>query len=307
MTSLRHKSVVIQVCLITSVGVLDMEADPSTLKKCKDNESYACLAYTRCVVRRVEHNPRLGSQKILSVDTQPHGSLRSVILRDDWIEANIQEGDIINVLGNFNSEGSIIISSKHNFVIHHPDYLLTVTALSHASQCRRKPLLSALVHSTSDVTASVVWGNILHEVMQTCLAANRWDKQWIDKLIDESVLSHLPDLLKIGVGVEEATREVRLRARGLRVFSERYIAETPKSTAILTNTRETGHQFSTLALTELNDVEEDIWSPKYGLKGTCAKSLHHALRNQDRTLSSRHGASCSDDALHPPRRGAVWR
>lgn len=69
--------------------------------------------------------------------------------------------------------------------------------------------------------------------MQTCLAANRWDKQWIDKLIDESVLSHLPDLLKIGVGVEEATREVRLRARGLRVFSERYIAETPKVRALL--------------------------------------------------------------------------
>lgn len=129
----------------------------------------------------------------------------------------------------------MVVSSKENLFIQHPDLLLTATALSGAPQCRRKPLLSALVRSISDVTPALVWGNILHEVMQTCLLANRWEKSWIDDLIEDNVLKNLAELVKIGVGVEEATREVKLRSKGLRVFSERYIADKPKVSRFVPN------------------------------------------------------------------------
>ena len=36
---------------------------------------------------------------------------------------------------------------------------------------------------------------------------------------------------------------------------------------ILTNTRSSADQNSLLAISQLHDVEEDIWSPTYGLKG----------------------------------------
>ncbi|KAG6333843.1 hypothetical protein ID866_5248 [Astraeus odoratus] len=185
--------------------------------------------------------------------------------------------DTVNVLGNFDSKGAIVISSKENLLIQHPDFLLTATALSSAPQCRRKPLLSTLVRSSSDVTSALMWGNILHEVMQTCLLANRWDKSWIDDLIDDAILKNLTELLRFGIGVEEATREVKLRSRGLRAFSERYIAEEPKHDAVLTNTRETTNQRSLLAISKLHDVEEDIWSPKYGLKGKLDASVQAVI------------------------------
>ncbi|KIM55426.1 hypothetical protein SCLCIDRAFT_17374 [Scleroderma citrinum Foug A] len=175
------------------------------------------------------------------------------------------------------AKGPMVVSSKENLFIQHPDLLLTATALSGAPQCRRKPLLSALVRSISDVTPALVWGNILHEVMQTCLLANRWEKSWIDDLIEDNVLKNLAELVKIGVGVEEATREVKLRSKGLRVFSERYIADKPKPDAVLVNTRETANQSSFLALTELHDVEEDIWCPKYGLKGKLDASVQAVI------------------------------
>jgi hypothetical protein len=35
-------------------------------------------------------------------------------------------------------------------------------------------------------------------------------------------------LVKLGVGIEEAIREVKARAKGLKVFGERYMAQTPK-------------------------------------------------------------------------------
>lgn len=122
----------------------------------------------------------------------------------------------------------IHITSKTNFLVHHPDLLITATALSNAPQCRRKPLLSALVRSTLDITPSLLWGNMLHEVMQTCMAEQRWDKHFIERNTEDVIKKNLAELVKINVSIDEAKREVKARSKGLRVFSERYIAETPK-------------------------------------------------------------------------------
>ncbi|KAI6100620.1 Dna2-domain-containing protein [Pisolithus sp. B1] len=186
-------------------------------------------------------------------------------------------------------------AKSKNLLIHHPDFLLTATALSNAPQCKRKPLLSALVHSTSDTTPSLVWGNILHEVMQTCLLANRWDKAYIDDLIEDAVSRNLSELVKIGVTIEEAIREVTFRSKGLRVFSKRYIAEEPKSDAVLTNTRETGSRSSRLAINEILDVEEDIWSPKYGLKGKLDASVQVVITE---TTTAQHAKKASVLSSH---------
>ena len=139
----------------------------------------------------------------------------------------INSEDIFNVLGTF-SFNSIAISSQTNLLILHPDIMLTATALSNAPQCRRKPLLSSLVHSSSDITPSLVWGSILHEVMQKCLSENCWDERWIEDKIDEAVRASLGDLFKLNVSVEDAKREIIGRAKGLQVFSQRYLSERPK-------------------------------------------------------------------------------
>jgi DNA replication ATP-dependent helicase Dna2 len=161
---------------------------------------------------------------------------RLVILRDDWTWTNIRTGDTINIIGSFITAApstssivsSIAITSKSNLLILHPDLLLTATALSDATQCRRKPLLSNLVRSSSDTTPALVWGNMLHEVMQSCFSAGRWEESWINEKIDEVIYKGLNELLKIDISVEQAKSEVRTRAKGLLVFSQKYLGEIPK-------------------------------------------------------------------------------
>ncbi|KAF8422799.1 DNA replication factor Dna2-domain-containing protein [Boletus edulis BED1] len=257
----------------------DMEADFLTPKKKSASPTkVSCLQpYTktpsaRCIVEAVEEGQRRGS-KLLSVKTFAHGHLRSVTLQDDWAASDVRKGDIINVLGHFDSEGAITISSRDNIFIHHPDLLLTATALSNAPHCRRKPLLSSMIRSTSDATPALVWGNMLHEIMQTCLATQQWDEFYVEDLIEDAVMKNLPEIVKIGSDIEEAKRELKLRSRGLKVFSERYIADTPKPDAILANTRAAANQNTLLAITSLHDIEEDIWSPTYGLKGKLDASV----------------------------------
>ena len=118
-------------------------------------------------------------------------------------------------------------------MIHHPDNLITVTAISNAVQCRRKPLLSGLVRSSSDTTPALNWGNMIHEVMQTCLASERWEDSWIQSCIEDAISRSLPDLVKIGVGIDEARKELNVRAKGLHAFAGRYVSDVPKVCGLL--------------------------------------------------------------------------
>ncbi|KAF8232801.1 Dna2-domain-containing protein [Tricholoma matsutake] len=247
----------------------------STKSKFPQATSYVPESCTRCIVESITENDTGHYQKnlLVKLDNQER---RLVILRDDWAWTDVRSGDIINVIGAFTTAtpstssivSSIAITSKANLLVLHPDLLLTATALSNATQCRRKPLLSTLVRSSSDTTPALVWGNMLHEVMQSCFTAGRWEESWMNEKIDEVIYKGLNELLKLDVSVEQAKREVKTRAKGLLVFSQKYLSDTPKPSAFLSNTRAAYNQApSLLAVTELLDVEEDIWSPSYGLKG----------------------------------------
>ena len=143
------------------------------------------------------------------------------------------QGDIVNVLGEWTETSScgraaISVSARHNFFIHHPDILITATALSNTSQCLRKPLLANMIRSTSDVTPALVWGNVLHEVMQTCMSVQRWDEKFVNKRIAEVCQASMGELVRIDMDVDQAIIEVKARAKGLKVFAEKYISDSPK-------------------------------------------------------------------------------
>ena len=69
---------------------------------------------------------------------------------------------------------------------------------------------------------------MLHEVMQTCLSVARWDDKFMDKKIAEVAQRGLGELLRIDMGVDQAIIEVKARAKGLKAFADKYIAQTPK-------------------------------------------------------------------------------
>ncbi|KAJ8468324.1 hypothetical protein ONZ45_g17286 [Pleurotus djamor] len=229
--------------------------------------------FTRCIVERVVE---LGGRKELTVKVEKSQEKRLVVLCDDWSFIDIQKGDVASVVGSFETvaqstssiTSSITINAQTNLLILHPDVLLTPTALANALQCRRKPLLAHLVRNPmGESSPSLVWGSMLHLVVQSCLASGQWSDAFINQTIDEVIAAGLLDLIKVRVDVGQAKREIYARAKGLRTFAERYIADFPKPTASLTNTRASRSQSATLAISHFYDSEEDIWSPEYGLKG----------------------------------------
>jgi DNA replication ATP-dependent helicase Dna2 len=117
-----------------------------------------------------------------------------------------------------------------NLLIVNPDILITPTALAAAPHCRRKPLISALLRSSpsSPHTPSLLYGNVLHEVIQTCLLQKCWDGAFIEQQIEEHLNNSLSELLRINVRLEEAKIAILERGKGVGVFGERYMSAVPE-------------------------------------------------------------------------------
>ncbi|KAF8154731.1 AAA domain-containing protein [Crassisporium funariophilum] len=261
----------------------DLDADPfSPIKpsvKIPVSPPYVPEICTRCVVETVvDECAEDGWRKAIVARVEPGSERVDIHLYHDWYQTDIRIDDVLNVLGAFANPGPstssslskrfISITTQSNLLILHPDVLLTATALSNAPQCRRKPLLTAMVRSTSDITPALIWGSMLHEVMQRCLQEERWGQNEIDGFIEEAVSGGLAELVKLGISEEVATREMKERSKGLSIFKDRFLGDVPKADAILTNTRSAAYDSpSLLAISKLLDIEEDVWSPTYGIKG----------------------------------------
>ena len=141
-------------------------------------------------------------------------------------------GDVVNIIGPFdisaNGQKMITVTNLENLLIHHPDTLLTPSLLASAPNCQRRPLLTALVRAPSPPTPALVYGTVLHDVVQKCLQERRWDAPWIETRVDTALSMAFSDLVRAGVTLSVAKDEILRRAAGVETFGERYIGDHPK-------------------------------------------------------------------------------
>lgn len=121
---------------------------------------------------------------------------------------------------------------------------------------------------------------MLHEIMQICLAEDRWDDKFINMKTDEVARGRLADLLKLDLDLDAAKEEIRKRANGLQGFSKRFIGSKPKDDAVLLDSNAKKGNETLLAICGLHDTEEDIWSPRFGLKGKLDASVQAVLEER---------------------------
>jgi len=179
--------------------------------------------------------------------------------------------DTINLIGPFapTSTPSLTISRLSNLLVLHPDLLVSATKVADSAHCARKALLQELIRSSGGSTPALAYGNMLHELMQACLMEDRWDRDWIGERIDDIVGREVPVLWGMGLEVSQAQEEMRRRSDGFRHFARVFAGEQPSPHAFLSDFRANSNDpgRARLAVTSTIEVEEDIWSPKYGLKG----------------------------------------
>ncbi|KAG0649780.1 DNA replication nuclease DNA2 [Hyphodiscus hymeniophilus] len=179
---------------------------------------------------------RMMKEKVLLLRAENQKTIKMVNLRGTWIETPVTTKAFVHVIGTFDRNGQCIIDDKNNMLILHPDHLISSTVVGDSFGCTRRAVLQDRVKATSESSAPLIYGTILHEIFQAAMLANRWDTQWLHELIENVATKHLEDLYVIKLQPEAIVKAGN------------------------------GEKAS-MCVSKLLDVEEHVWSPMYGLKG----------------------------------------
>lgn len=135
--------------------------------------------------------------------------------------------DVINLIGPFSplSTPSLLLTRQlPHLLIHHPDILVSSTKVADSSSCSRKALLQEIIRTVGGSNPSLIYGNMLHEVLQGVLLEGEERKDAVEKAVEGNV----GEMWSCELGVERAKEEMMKRSEVFDAFGEMFVGEKPK-------------------------------------------------------------------------------
>lgn len=201
---------------------------------------------------------------------------KTVHLRGDWLDTPAHPESYIHIVGDFEPSGRCVIDNNQNIVILHPDQLISATVVADSFTCMRRAVLQDRVKATSEPSAPLVYGTLLHEIFQEALMANDWSPTFFNGVIDRAMNRHMVDLYTIKTGVTDAHEHLSSKTPEVRGWAERFVSSSPKADAIAQGRN---NEKANLCVSKLLDIEEHVWSPLYGLKGNIDATVQVTVQN----------------------------
>ncbi|KAJ3013117.1 Tripartite DNA replication factor [Thoreauomyces humboldtii] len=220
-------------------------------------------------------------EKILRLLDESASRERYLHLREDWYHTEVSVGDYLNVHGEFEmSLNRCIADNKQTIVVLHPDSLVSATGLSESFQCLRMSILKDRVGSESQMTPPIVYGNLLHSLMQTCLAEEDFSTDRIKRGIGELVKDNVKDLYAIAETETAAIIFMSQFAPVLEGWAKRFVSKgkAPKPDGTVHTARAENGKETTICVSKILDIEEHVWSPMFGVKGNIDATLQVKIR-----------------------------
>ncbi|KAG2439348.1 hypothetical protein HXX76_004707 [Chlamydomonas incerta] len=232
-----------------------------------------------------------------------------VFLRDMWAEQEVRPGDSANVLGGQPVPAdeacpAVEINRQQGLFVLHPDLLLSGTSV--IKDCARQAWLDDRVSGGLGSDAALA-GNISHELLQRCLQPaleGRLDEARVRREARLVIRARAPELVQQAQLAKDGTSEASVEAslnetvQQLLTWLRTYMAPLgPGSAAsgdarlggavLMVPTREA--EDAPVAppaevrcrVDEVLDIEENIWAPKYGIKGQIDATFRVSLSVKD--------------------------
>jgi DNA replication ATP-dependent helicase Dna2 len=166
--------------------------------------------------------------QILFVQMDRSNSMKTIHLRGEWVDTPVLAKSFVHVIGTFQSTGQCIIDNNQNILVLHPDQLISATVVADSFTCIRRAVLQDRVKATSEASAPLVYGTLLHEIFQEALLSNEWSNAFLDTLIANITEKHVEDLYKIKVSMGDAREHLRSKMTELRCWAAAFVSNQPK-------------------------------------------------------------------------------
>ncbi|MCO5601360.1 hypothetical protein L7F22_055480 [Adiantum nelumboides] len=221
-------------------------------------------------------------KKVLRLLNEYSGSEQILYLGDEWYFTVVRPGDTINVIGEFDSDGKCVIDRNNNLLIVHPDILISGSKVGTSFSCPRRAVLDERIRPSS-VAFPALLGTMMHELFQVGLRDRVTSRLPLEQEAKVVVHRYIDSLYACGGNEKDAliklTDSIPTILKWLDCFLFVTSSAFPK---VDFGTRD--GQLS-LSISEVTDIEEMIYSPKFGLKGMIDASLLVKLENL--TLASK--------------------
>ncbi|KAM4597243.1 DNA replication ATP-dependent helicase/nuclease DNA2 [Fundulus diaphanus] len=196
------------------------------------------------------------------------------LLKDGWELTPVCRGDVVHLEG-CSDGGTWLVDREQGFLVLQPDSLVSGTSISNSIRCMRRAVLGEMFKSFDGGSKQMLNGTMVHEVFQRAATAKDFSLQKLSQLADEALRSprYLGDMYTLGVSQEEMKRELQEYLPSLEHWANEYLCSSaPKaiSPKIPNSSRGLSRRQAPAAvytLTGLADIEENVWSPRFGLKG----------------------------------------
>ena len=149
-------------------------------------------------------------------------------LRGSWYDTPAHPDAYVHVIGDFSPSGQCIINDAQNLLILHPDQLISTTVVGDSFGCMRRAVLQDRVKATSESSAPLVYGTMLHEIFQEALMANNWELNFLYGVIDENCKRHTEDLYVIKVSYATAREHLQSKMTELSYWAKAFVSSEPK-------------------------------------------------------------------------------
>lgn len=219
---------------------------------------------------QVEKSGPRCSFKVLRLLNEQSGEERVLQLWDEWCYSVVAPGDTVHVIGEFDSEGKCVINRRENFLVVHPDILVSGTRVAGSFSCSRRAVLDERLKS-GEYSAAALIGTLLHQMFQAALIRESPSKEFLEDYARVVLQKSLESLYACGVD-ENDTHKTLIEAipkllNWIRSFRYSEVSESPS----IDFGSEDG--VKKIKVSEVLDIEEMAWAPKYGLKGMIDASL----------------------------------
>eukprot|EP00094_Tigriopus_californicus_P009570 TCALIF_09226-PA protein Name:"Similar to Dna2 DNA replication ATP-dependent helicase/nuclease DNA2 (Mus musculus)" AED:0.03 eAED:0.03 QI:0/0.66/0.5/0.75/1/1/4/36/1063 len=257
--------------------------------------------YGRHTVSSIE---RLFSELRLTLEPAlptPGGEAVPVLARlaGSWVHTPVNPGDVVHVLASAVAPAQAeqadqveyLINDRAGLCVVNPDHLVSGTSVVSTLFCPRQAVLNERFKGLSGSSKTMFIGTLVHELLQICLARQAQTRAAIDEQLRLVLQSPaiLRDMLLLSMTLYEVRQEVELFLPHILYFTEKYVlgrVVSPPEPAF-------AHTQSTTRappkpeiwpgqVDRVCDIEENVWSPRLGMKGKIDLTVQVKLHHRDR-------------------------
>ncbi|KAF9669729.1 hypothetical protein SADUNF_Sadunf14G0137400 [Salix dunnii] len=182
----------------------------------------------------------------------------------------IAPGDTVNVIGEFDDQGKCDVDSDSNLLIVHPDILVSGTRVAGSFICPRRTVLDERLKCSEHSTAALI-GTLLHQIFQAGLVQDNPTVNFLEEYARIVLRKNIESLHACGVNENDIfntlVEAIPKLINWINLFKDSQDSNVP----IIDFGFDDG--LKKLRISEVIDIEEMAWAPKYGLKGMIDASV----------------------------------